>query len=80
MFHKLRDSRFKSRTGIGLGIELKTLPVSEPELELGSRTGQYQNRNRNRKGGNRESLLQIEQTYTIQSFGFHLGFCFCIGN
>ena len=42
-----------------LGIEFYNLPVSEPESEPGSRTGQYQNWNWNRKSWNRESLVGL---------------------
>ena len=46
---KLRDSRFKSRLGIGLGIEFESWEESESVSEPKLRYSQSRNRNLNRK-------------------------------
>ena len=46
---KLRDSRFKSRLGIGLRIEFKAWKESESVSDPKLRYSQSRNRNRNRK-------------------------------
>ena len=59
---KLQDSRFKSRLGIGLGIEFKAWEesVSEPKL----RYSQSRNRNRNRQ-------LNLHRLFTEYLVHFH---------
>ena len=46
---KHRDSRFKSRPGTGLGIEIQSVEDSESVSEPKLRHSKYRNRNRNRK-------------------------------
>ena len=46
---KHRDSRFESRPGTGLGIEIQSVEDSESVSEPKLRHSKYRNQNRNRK-------------------------------
>ena len=72
---KHRDSRFKSRPGTGLGIEIQSVEDSESVSEPKLRHSKYRNRNRNQKSdipglgiGTGIEFLMIMESSKINEF------------